>query len=132
MTRQRVTVGNALDLPGYPVCAAVASAGLVHTSGIIAISPDTGEILDADVSAQTHQVLDNLECVLAAAGCTLDDLLFVDVLLRDVERDFAAFNEVYAARVAQPPARRTYGVVLALPQLLIEISAVASRPVVAS
>ena len=127
MSRTPIRVGNALDLPGYPVTAAVASGQLLFTAGVIALDPHSGDLIPGDVAAQTQQVLDNLEAVLVAGGSSLGDLLFVDVLLRDVERDFAAFNAVYSARLPDPPARRTYGVVLALPELLVEISAVALR-----
>lgn len=127
MTRELISVGNALDLPGYPVSPAVGAGNLLYTAGVIASSPLTGEIASGDITSQTHLVLDNLQAVLQAAGSTLADLVFVDVLLRDVARDFAAFNEVYAQRIGEPPARRTHGAVLALPELLVEISAVAVR-----
>ena len=127
MRRTTITVGNALDLPAYPVSAAVRAGELVYTAGLIAVDGETGEIVAGDVAMQTNRVLDNLEAVLAAAGCELGDLVFVDVVLRDVERDFAAFNAVYAQRILEPPARRTIGAQLALPELLVEINAVAVR-----
>ena len=127
MTRTPIVVGNALDLPGYPISAAVATDGLVHTAGLIAIDPVTGAVVEGDVTVQTNQVLDNLEAVLAASGVGLADLVFVDVVLSEVERDFAAFNAAYSARVLDAPARRTVGARLALPGLLVEINAVATR-----
>lgn len=128
MSRTTIKVGNALDMPGYPLSAAAATGDLLFTAGLIAVDPVTGLVSDGDITAQTHQVLDNLASVLAAAGAGLGDLLFVDVILRDVERDFAAYNAVYAQRMADPPPRRTFGAQLALPALLVEISAVAVRP----
>jgi 2-iminobutanoate/2-iminopropanoate deaminase len=72
-------------------------------------------------------VLDNLEGCLAAAGCTLEDVLKVTVFLADLG-DFEAFNRVYAERFSAPyPARSTVGVRLA-DGLLVEIEAVARRP----
>ena len=125
---QVVKVGNALDLDGYPVSPAWAVGDRVETAGVIAVDPRSGEVVPGDVAAQTAQAIDNLASVLEAAGCALDEVVWVDVVLADAQRDFAAFNDVYAERFRSPyPARRTVGAQLALPELLVEIRAVAVR-----
>jgi len=43
-------------------------AGLVFTSGQIAIDPSVGKIVVTDIEGQTRQVCENLRNLLAAAG----------------------------------------------------------------
>lgn len=125
-----VRVGNALDLDGYPVSAAVVVGDRIETAGVIPTDPATGELVSGDIVTQTERVLDNLELILAAAGTDLDGLVFVDVVLADVERDFADFSASYAERIGPPhPARRTIGGRLALPGMLVELRATAHRTV---
>src|SRR5262249_25092590 len=67
---------------------------LVFTSGQVALDPKRGELVGADVAAQTEQVMKNLAAVLAGAGLTLADVVKTTVYLADMA-DFQAMNEVY-------------------------------------
>lgn len=125
-----VRTGDALDLPDYPISPAIRVGDRVETAGILPIDPVTGELASADVTTQTRLALDNLVRVLEAAGSSWDDVLLLDVVLADADRDFAAFAATYGDWVgSHHPARRTIGAVLALPGLLIEVraSAVATK-----
>lgn len=78
------------------------------------------------IEAQTGQVLDNLETALGLRGRTLADVVKTTVHLQHLDRDFAAYNTVYARRFGPPyPARTTVGSQLA--SILVEIDAVAIR-----
>lgn len=102
----------------------IAVGELVFVSGQGPIDPATARSHD-DVVSQTHQAIRNVEAILAAAGCTLDDVVKVTAHLARVE-DFAAFNRVYAEYFRQPfPVRTTVG--SALIDGLVEIDAVAVR-----
>jgi 2-aminomuconate deaminase len=83
-----------------------------------------------DIRTQTRAVLENVRDILAAAGAQLRDVVEVSTFLRDMA-DFAAYNEVYAEFFGfDGPARTTVAVAaLPHPELLIEIKAVAYRPV---
>jgi reactive intermediate/imine deaminase len=86
-----------------------------------------GAIVAGGVAEQTEQVLRNVAACLAAAGCSMDDVVKTTVFLADLA-DFPAFNEIYARHFARPyPARTTVQAGLA-PGLLVEIEAVARRP----
>lgn len=74
-----------------------------------------GQALDYDVRAQTRAVIENVRTVLAAAGSSLDKVLDVTVYLVDMDRDFAAYNEVYAEYFASIQAARTTVAIRALP-----------------
>src|SRR5690242_21956873 len=68
---------------------------LVFLSGQTPIDPQTGELIQGDVKAQTERVLENLRAVLAAGGLDFSNVVRCGVFLTDM-KDFAAMNEVYA------------------------------------
>jgi enamine deaminase RidA (YjgF/YER057c/UK114 family) len=112
-----------LTLPLSPY---VVDADRVFVSGQVGIEAD-GSIPD-DLGRQVELALDALERQLLAAGTTLAGVLKTTVVLVRGE-DFAAMNELYAARFAEPPPARTTIVAgLVMPGLLFEIDAIARRP----
>jgi 2-iminobutanoate/2-iminopropanoate deaminase len=111
--------------PVGPFSPAIRDGDRVYTSGQVAQDPATGRLIDGDVGAQTHRVLDNLEAVLRAAGKTLADVVKVNVYLTDMG-NFQAMNAVYARRFTVPYPARTTVAVAALPLgAAVEIEAVA-------
>ena len=115
-----------MSRPTSPYSPVVLGDGLVWTSGQVAVD-GTGSVVSGGITAQARQVLQNVAACLAAAGCTMDDVVKVTAFLADLG-DFAAFNEEYATHFAEPrPARSTVEVGLA-PGLLVEIEAIAVRP----
>lgn len=112
-------------VPASPYSPVVVTGDLVYTAGQIGATAD-GEYADG-IEAQTRQTLENLRLCLAAAGCTLRDVVKVNAYLADME-SFAAYNAVYREYFEPPyPARTTVGAALA-PGLLVEIEAVARKP----
>nr|WP_254968457.1 RidA family protein [Cyanobium sp. CH-040] len=84
--------------PVGPYNQAVKAGGMVFCSGQIALDPETGAMVgDGDVEAETRQVLDNLEAVLAAAGVSPREVVRTTVFLADLA-DFARVNAIYAER----------------------------------
>jgi reactive intermediate/imine deaminase len=68
---------------------------------------ENGEIVPGGIEAQTRQTLENVQKVLASAGCGLNDVIKVNVWLDDT-RDFWTFNRVYASYfTGNKPARST-------------------------
>ena len=108
-----------------PYSQAIRGAGLIFTSGQIAIDPATAQIVGGDVSAQTERVLKNVEAILRASGSSLEKVLRCTVFLKNME-DFAAMNEVYGRYFKQaPPARSTVEVARLPRDVLVEIDAIA-------
>ena len=107
-----------------PYSQAVVSGGLCFTSGQIALSPETGEIVGADITTQTRQVLENLCAVLAAAGTSTEKVLKTTCYLAEIA-DFAAFNAVYAEYFPGKPARSCVAVKDLPRGALVEVEAVA-------
>jgi reactive intermediate/imine deaminase len=89
-----------------PFAPAVRAGGFVYVSGQIAMD-ENGELVPGGIEAQTRKAMENLEAALALAGCTLADVVKVNVWLDD-PRDFWTFNRVYAGYFGEaPPARST-------------------------
>jgi 2-iminobutanoate/2-iminopropanoate deaminase len=108
-----------------PYSQAVKAAGLVFTSGQIAIDPATQQVIAGDVAAQTDRVLKNLVAVLKAAGSGMEKVLRCTVFLRNMG-DFAAMNEVYGRYFGQAaPARSTVEVARLPKDVLVEIDVIA-------
>lgn len=98
---------------------------LLFSSGQISLDPRTQAMIEGDVSAQTRQVLDNLQAVLAAAGATFQNVVKTTIFLLDLQ-DFAAVNAVYAERfTAAPPARSTVQVARLPRDARVEIEVIA-------
>ena len=108
-----------------PYSQAIRAAGLVFTSGQIAIDPATQQVVSGDIAAQTDRVLKNLSGVLQAAGSSLDKALRCTVFLKNMG-DFAAMNEVYGRYFPKAPPARTTVEAARLPrEVLIEIDVIA-------
>lgn len=111
-----------------PYSQAIAIGSFVYTSGQIALDPASGQLVNGDVTQETERVLHNLSAVLAAAGCSLSDVVKTTIFLTDLG-NFATVNEVYGRFFGESsPARSTVGV-HALPRgAAVEIEAVAVLP----
>jgi 2-iminobutanoate/2-iminopropanoate deaminase len=110
-----------------PYSQAVAFGHLLFCSGQIPLDPVSGEIVGADVAAQTERVIENIKAVLAVNAMSLGDAIKTTVFLTTMD-DFAAMNEVYARHFTQPfPSRSTVAVV-ALPRgAKVEIEVTAGK-----
>ncbi len=109
-----------------PYSQAVVHGGVVYVSGQIALDPVSGQVVGADVSAQTVQVLANLGAVLEAAGSSRSQVIRTTVYLREMA-DFAAMNIVYAEFFGETrPARATVAVAGLPRDVRVEIDCVAA------
>ena len=99
----------------------------VYTSGQLGLEPRKNELVEG-VAAQTKQALANLDAVLAAAGCTLGDVVKTTVFLVDMA-EFDARTKVYGQAFGEPyPARSTVAVAGLPKGARVEIEVVAVRP----
>lgn len=108
-----------------PYSHAVKAGNLLFLSGQVGIDPATGKI-EGDITAQTRQAIANVKAVLAAAGCTLDNVVKTTVYLGEMHF-FNDMNEVYAAEFGEPyPARSAIAVKELPKQALVEIEVIAA------
>ena len=81
-----------------------------------------------DIAHETRQVLTNLKRILEGCGATLADVVKCTVFLGD-GKDFAAMNEVYAEFFGDSrPARSTVVAGFMIPNIRVEIDAIAYKP----
>ncbi|MFH1185279.1 MAG: RidA family protein [Chloroflexota bacterium] len=108
-----------------PYSQAVRTETMVFTAGQVGLNPATAELVEGGISAQTRQVLANLQHVLQAAESSLEQVVKTTVFLKDMS-DFATMNAVYAEFFPQNPPARSTVAVAGLPKgALIEIEATA-------
>ena len=86
-----------------------------------------GVYVEGTIEEETRLTLDNLLAVLAASGCTAEDVVRCGVWLTDLA-DFAEMNRVYAEVFPDPkPARATIQAAALVNNARIEVSAVAVK-----
>lgn len=109
-----------------PYSQAIEVNGMVYTSGIIPVVPQTGEIPEGSV-AQAKQAFTNLANLLQAAGTDMEHVIKTTVFIKEMN-DFAAINEVYATFFTGAYPARSCVEVARLPKdVMLEIEAIAIK-----
>jgi 2-iminobutanoate/2-iminopropanoate deaminase len=122
----RALLVDSLPAPGGAYSHVTATDHLVFTAGFGPQDPETGAMPEG-IEAQTEATLANVRRALGEVGLDLSSVLKATVHLAELERDFAAFNTVYARVMPQPyPVRTTVG--SRLLGILVEIDVVAGAP----
>ncbi len=105
---------------------AVRAGDLLFVSGCVSVDANGNVVGAGDVVAQARQVFANIGLVLAAAGATFADVVKVTTFLTDVG-DRARINPVRQEFFgdARPASTLVEASALVLPELLIEVEAVA-------
>lgn len=124
MAREAIQPGD-VARPKAPYSPVVVSGEHVFTAGQVAFDGN-GDLVPGGIAEQTEQALWNVRACIEAAGCTMADVVKVNVFLADLG-DFDDFNRVYREYFDKPyPVRTT--VQAGLPgAILVEIEAVARR-----
>tara|TARA_B110000285_G_scaffold184734_2_gene209404 strand:+ start:1914 stop:2294 length:381 start_codon:yes stop_codon:yes gene_type:complete len=114
--------------PLGPYNQAVLSGNTLYTSGQIAINPENGDLVIANIKAETKQVMENMKEVLLAAGMTFENVIKSSIFISDMH-NFSEINEVYGMYFNNEtaPARETVEVAN-LPKFVnVEISMIAVK-----
>ncbi|MGA7339292.1 MAG: Rid family hydrolase [Terracidiphilus sp.] len=99
-------------------------------SGTASIDEYGQSVHSGDFRAQMRRTLANITGLLESEGCTWHDIVRTTCYLRDIERDYEAFNEertaFYREQGLDPlPASTGIQAILCRPELLVEIEAIA-------
>ncbi|RZK13894.1 MAG: RidA family protein [Flavobacterium sp.] len=101
---------NNAPAPIGPYSQAVIANGFLFLSGQVAINPESGEIIQASIAEETHQVMRNIKSVLLEASYELKDVVKTTIFLSDMNL-FAEVNDVYGSYFESNfPARETVAV----------------------
>ncbi|MFM0348163.1 MULTISPECIES: RidA family protein [Paraburkholderia] len=105
--------------------AASAKGRMIFTAGIVSIDAAGQTIGLGNAEVQTTRVIETIRSILAEAGVKLEDVVHVQIFLRDLV-DYAAVNEVYKRYFVPPyPARYCVQAALVSPEWLVEIAVTA-------
>ncbi len=110
-----------------PYSQAIEANGTLYISGQIPMDPATGKIVEGGITAQTEQVMKNIEAILTEAGYDFSMVIKSTCLLSDMA-NFGAMNEVYGSRyTVEPPARAAFAVRELPLGVLVEIESIAVK-----
>ena len=124
MEKMIIETSNA-PAPIGPYNQAVKKGGMLFVSGQIAINPATNELVQGDIQAETHQVLQNIKAVLSAAGMDFSHIMKTTIFLSDMNL-FGEVNEIYGQYFKGAfPARETVAVKGLPKNVHVEISVIA-------
>lgn len=115
-----------------PYSQAIKAGNLLFVSGQVPLVPETMEVVEGDVQAQTAQSLKNLKAILAESGADFSNVVKTTVFIKDMN-EFGAINEVYAEYFGENKPARACVEVARLPKdvkVEIEVIAVDRKSVV--
>ena len=98
----------------------------LFASGQIPVNAKTGTVVENNIEAQAHQVMENVKAILQEAGYELQDVVKTTCFLKNME-DFAAFNQIYAEYFTHCPARSCVAVCEIPKDVLCEIEVIAYK-----
>jgi 2-iminobutanoate/2-iminopropanoate deaminase len=123
---EKIATPNAPQAIG-PYSQAIRYGDFLFVSGQIAIDPQTADIIEGNIEAQTEQVLKNIAAIIEAAGMSLQDVVKCTCFLKDMN-DFVKFNAVYENYFGEIlPARETVEVSRLPKDVLVEVSAICGK-----
>ncbi|WP_017257455.1 RidA family protein [Pedobacter arcticus] len=113
--------------PIGPYNQAIMAGNTLYVSGQIAIDPQSGNLVDANIEEETHQVMANLKAVLNAADLDFINVVKTSIFLSDMN-SFSKVNEIYGQYFTKDfPARETVAVKTLPKNVNVEISAIAVK-----
>ncbi len=108
-----------------PYSQAVLVNGMLFTSGVIPIDPETNTLVEGDVEVQAKQAIGNLRNLIEASGSSMDKVVKTTVFIKDMN-DFGKINDIYKEFFTSDfPARSCVEVARLPKDVLIEIEAIA-------
>ena len=110
-----------------PYSQAILSGNTLYCSGQIAINPATGDLVMDNITAETTQVMQNIEAVLKEAEMDFSHVVKCSIFMKDMD-DYAAINAVYANSFKEDTPAREAVQVSELPKNVnVEISVIAVK-----
>ena len=123
---EKIATPNAPQAIG-PYSQAIRHSNFLFVSGQIAIDPQTANIVEGDIEAQTEQVLKNIAAIIEASGMSLQDVVKCTCFLKDMN-DFVKFNGVYEKYFGEIlPARETVEVSRLPKDAIVEVSVICCK-----
>jgi 2-iminobutanoate/2-iminopropanoate deaminase len=129
MAKKIINTSNA-PAPIGPYSQAVSSGNMLFISGQIAFKPGTSDLALADITEETHQVMQNLKAILAEASMDFSQVVKTTIFLSEMDL-FSQVNEIYGkyfeGSQSSFPARETVAVKGLPKNVNVEISMIAMK-----
>ena len=93
MVKQVIKTANAPE-PIGPYSQAIFYGDMLFISGQVALKPGTIEIVNKDISEETHQVMKNLLAILTEAKMDFSNVIKTTIFLSDMAL-FGQVNDIY-------------------------------------
>ena len=108
----------------------IGNMAILLISGTASVDENGATVHAGDFRAQVRRTYKNITELLRAAGATWNDMVRTTCYLRDIERDYAVFNEERTAffekqQLDPLPASTGIQAILCRPDLLVEMEAIA-------
>ena len=105
-----VILTDAAPIPSSGYSQALRFGNMVVTSGYLGTHPDGSGVVKGGFEAEVRQAISNIRAVLEQAGCSLGDVVRVNVSLADINK-FAEMDRIFREYFTVPyPTRNTIGV----------------------
>ena len=109
-----------------PYSQAVEVNGMVYTSGVIPVDPESG-VIPEGIEAQATQAFTNLVNLIEASGAAVNQVIKTTVFIKNMN-DFGKINEIYAGFFKEPYPARSCVEVARLPKdVLLEVEAIVAK-----
>ena len=113
--------------PIGPYSQGILFGSTLYCSGQIGIDPNTDELVQGGIAAETDQVLRNLGAILRAANMDYQDVVMTTIFLKDLD-GYSIMNQVYARYFdVAPPARQAVEMARIPADANVEMSVVAMK-----
>ncbi|MCH7397706.1 RidA family protein [Belliella sp. DSM 107340] len=118
---------NEAPAPIGPYSQAVKAGNTLYISGQIALDAESGDLINENITEETHAVMKNLEAVLRQAGFGFDNVVKCSIFIKDMGQ-FGTINDAYGQYFKNnPPARETVEVARLPKDVNVEISCIAVK-----
>lgn len=104
---KRAIQSDKAPAPIGPYSQAVQIGDLVFVSGQVPLDPETGQMVEGDITTLTRRCMDSVLGILESAGMNANHIVKTTIYMADMS-EFAAMNDVYGSYfddVDIPPAR---------------------------
>ena len=126
MTKRIINSEHA-PAPIGPYSQSVLAGDTLYVSGQIPFDQATGEMINENITEETHQVMKNIEAILSKAAMGFDNIVKCSIFIKDMNQ-FGTINEAYGAYFkSNPPARETVEVARLPKDVNVEISCIAVK-----
>ena len=121
------TIVNSSDAPTPigPYSHAVKAGNTLYISGQIPFDQATGEMINENITEETHQVMKNIEAILSEAKMGFENIVKCSIFIKDMNQ-FVTINDAYGMYFkTNPPARECVEVARLPKDVNVEISCIA-------